>query len=54
MKSKTKQLVKTDWLTNLKKTKNYQILSEKQLRLVVGGNSTATTALAATIRAANS
>lgn len=54
MKSRTKQPVKTISLDSLKNTKNYQILSEKQMGLVVGGNAAETTTFAATIRAANS
>jgi hypothetical protein len=54
MKSRTKQLVRTISLESLKNTKNYGILSEKQMGLVFGGNGTQTTYLAATIRAANS
>nr|WP_315245343.1 hypothetical protein [uncultured Flavobacterium sp.] len=53
MKSKKQQLVKPTTLDSLK-IKKSQILSGNQLKFVVGGNSTATTALAATIRAANS
>jgi hypothetical protein len=54
MKSRTKQLVRTISLDSLKNTKDYGVLSEKQMRLIFGGNGTQTTSLAATIRSANS
>lgn len=53
MKNKTKQLVKPASFDNLN-LGAYEILSEKQLRLITGGNATETATLAATIRAANS
>jgi hypothetical protein len=54
MKSKRKKLVKTTSLVSLINAKDDQILSEKQMGLIIGGNITETTTIAATIRAANS
>jgi hypothetical protein len=54
MKSRTNQLVRSVSLDSLKNINEYRILSEKQMGLIVGGNNTQTTTLAATIRAANS